>query len=443
MPKRWAALGMILILLALGSGDFKADEDQAIPQGVIIAPPESKLSIRIWTNYQTYSPQEAVQIRLRLSRDAYLYVYDIDPEGSVTLLFPNGYSRDNLLKAGEHVLPDKNSYSFAVEETYGTEVLQAIALLRPIPLLELSAQSIEEAPFPRLEGKPKALKLQIEGLIEVAVEPDGWAADWTQFVVVPAVAHLLIDTEPPGADVYIDGQLRGQSPLLLDPEPGRVTIAIVKEGYRRWSRTIMLENRVFREIDVQLASTTPTVPSGPGPGASQPPSEREEPSIRPLPTSLIFGVNAGLRPEGIFSVGADLGLASGLRMGGSVAFTEDEEIPEYFDIGAPMQFERERIYNLGPETEAYLKLSWPLVERLHLQVGAGIAVQERVHIAVPPGVIVVSDFTPLVKILPNGYRETVGYPTVFGGLAFEVGSSFLGVGYHSRRGWLLGFDFRF
>jgi hypothetical protein len=440
MWKRLAMLGIVLLLALWWGVDFRADDEEAVPQGVIPAPPESEISIKIWTTYQTYSPQEAVQIHLRLSRDAYVYVYDIDPEGTVTLLFPNGFSRDNLLKAGEYVLPDKSSYSFVVEETYGTETLQAIALLRPIPLLELSAQSIEEVPFPKLKGDPETLKPQVEKLIEITVEPGEWAADWTRFVVVPAVAHLLIDTEPPGAEVYIDGELRGQSPLLLDLEPGRVTITIAKEGYRRWTRTVTLEKRVLREIDVQLASTTEVVPAGPGPSPSPPPSG-ERGSI-PLST-LIFGVNAGLNREGIFSVGADLGLARGLRMGGSVTFTEDEEIPDYFDIGAPTQFEREKVYNLGPETEAYLKLSWPLMERVHLQVGVGIAVQERVHIAVPPGVIIVSGSGPLVEILPNGYRETVGYPTFFGGLAFEAGSSLLSVGYHSRRGWLLGFDFRF
>lgn len=441
MEKRWAMLGIVL-LLALGWGAAsRADDEEAVPQGIIPSPLESEISLKIWTSYQTYSPKEAVQIHLRLGRDAYVYVYDLDPQGEVTLLFPNGFSRDNFLKAGEHVLPDKGSYSFVVEETYGMETLQAIALLRPIPLLELSAQSIEKVPFPKLKGDLKDLKPQVERLIRITVEPGEWAADWTRFVVVPAVAHLLIDTEPPGAEVYIDGELRGESPLLLDLEPGRVTIAIAKEGYRRWTRTVTLENRVLREIDVQLASITEVVPSGPGSGPSLPPSGGERGSI-PLST-LIFGVNAGLNREGIFSVGADLGLVRGLRMGGSVAFTEDEGIPDYFDVGAPMRFERENVYNLGPETEAYLKLSWPLVERVHLQVGAGIAVQERVHIAAPSGVIVVSGSGPLIEVLPNGYRETIGYPTLFGGLAFEAGSGFLGVGYHSRRGWLLGFDFRF
>ena len=419
---------------------FAWADKQAVPQGIIVSPPTSTLSVKVWTDFQLYSPGEAVRIHLRLSRDAYVYVYDIAPDGNVTLLFPNGFSRKNFLKAGEHVLPDKPDYSFVVEETLGTETLQVLALTKPIPLLELSAQSLDEAPFPKFTVQAEKLKPQVEQLIQITVEPNEWAADWTQFVVVPAVSHLFIDTEPQGAQVFLDGELRGQSPLQLDLPPGRVRVRIVKEGYAPWSRTLTLKNRSFEELHVRLAP-----PSPPTPFPLPVPKGGEGQGIFLGPLAL--GLNAGLNDQGIFSVGLELGSVTGARLGVSVSLTQDEDIPKYHEIPGPVEFERERVYNLGPETELYVKLAWPAIGALYLELGAGIAVQEKVHIARPSGVIEVSSTStatePLVEILPNGYRETEGHLTGLVGLALEAGNSLLSASFHTRRGLVLGVALEF
>jgi len=421
-----------MLTLLSGALVLAADEE-VVPQGIITPPAESVLSIEIWTDHKIYSPKEALRIRLRLSRDAYVYVYDIDPEGRVRLLFPNGFSRQNFLKAGEHALPDRASYSFVVTEPLGVETLQAIALLRPIALLSLSAQSLDETPFPKLSDDPKALKPQIQKLIEAAVEPGEWAADWAQFLVAPAAAYLSITSQPQGAEVYIDGELRGLSPLELVLEPGEVHVALVKEGYRRWSKSLMLENRDYKELSVRLLPASPLfIPQ---------PQDDDIGGFLVL-SSLALGLNAGLSPEGIFSLGLELGFSWRLGIGGSLSFTQDE-VPQYFDVGGPVRFERERIYNLGPETELYVKISLPIFEGLYLHGGGGVSVQERVHIAAPPGVIVVSGFKPLVEILPNGYRETESHLTAFGGVSFRVGESLLSLSYHNRRGWVLGLALSF
>jgi len=432
------SLSVWLALWGGGEGMADADDGQTVPQGVIVSSPQSKLSIEVKTDYSLYSPGEPVKIHLKLSRDAYVYLYDIDPQGNVTLLFPNGFSRDNHLKAGVHILPERADYSFVVEEPLGVETLQALALLKPIPLLSLGSQGdLDEYVFPQLSEDPLAWKPKVKELIEITVEPDEWAAAWTRFLVTPAVAHLLLSSQPQGAQVYVNGELRGESPLALDLEPGRVHLMLIKEGYRRWSSTITLKNHSFRELNVRLKPvgiTLPFQPSGEAP---------EEDGFVPL-FSPALGMNAGLNSKNVFSVGVELGLAANLSLGGSVSFTQ-QEVPEYFDLGRPQKFARERVYNRGPETEAYLKLSLPLSGAFHIQLGGGISVQERVHIAIPPGVIIVEALTvaPHIEVLPNGYRETVSYLTALGGVALESDSGSLSLSYHNRRGWVLGLTLRF
>lgn len=424
---------LFVVTLSVGTGTAVGDVKPA-PQGIIVAPPERTFSIQIKTDHQIYSPKEPVKLDIEITRDAYVYIYDINPAGQVTLLFPNGFSRNNFLKAGKHTLPDNPSYSFVVTEPVGLESLQALALLKPIPLLTLSAQGdLDAHPFPQLSGDPKALKPQVQKMIEITVEPGEWAADWTQFLVAPAVAYLKVNSQPAGAEVYLNGELRGQSPLELELEPGRVRLALVKEGYQRWTQTITLENHAQSALSIRLE---------PAPPPLFPPESPDEDVL--LFPSFSLGLNAGLNSEGIFSAGLELGLSSALSVGGSVSFTDDE-IPDYFNVGHPQPFPHERIYDQGPETEAYLKLSLPFTEAFSLHVGGGMAAQERVHIAAPRGVVIVSTLNPipLVEILPNGYSETASYLTVFGGAALRVGEHLLSVSYHNRRGWILGLTLRF
>ncbi len=430
MPKRLMLYGLMSLILLAGSVKISAEDEKAAPEGILVSPPESAFSIKIKTDRQVYSPKEALKIQLELSRDAYVYVYDINPEGQATLLFPNGFSWDNFLKAGRHTLPDRPTYSWVVTEPLGVELLQAIALLKPLALPELVAQ--DENPFPQLSDDPKALRAQIQKLIEITVEPDEWAADWTQFLIAPAVAHLKIISEPQGAQVYVNGELRGVSPLELEVAPGRVRIEIIKSGYQRWSKTVTLANRARSELSVLLEPARPSL------FPSSPPTGGEEVGL----SALALGLNAGLNAAGLFSAGLELGFPAGLSLGGSISFTQDD-VPPYYDIGRQERFPSERIYNQGPETEAYVKLSLPAMGAFYLQLGGGIAVQERVHIAAPGGVIIISALAPLVEILPNGYRETVSYLTAFAGVAVPVGSNLLSVSFHNRRGWVLGFSVQF
>lgn len=478
-------LGPIPLLLPPGVGQEEEGEgEEAVPQVVIVPPAASKLEVKIWTDFQLYTPGEPLRIHLRLNRDAYVYVYNVNPAGRVTLLFPNAFSPNPFLQAGEHVLPDKPDYSLVVEKLYGVETLQVLALLKPLPLLEeLSTQGWEEVPFPPLRGKPEELKPQVERLIRITVEPDEWAADWAQFVVGPAVAHLSVTTDPPGARVLLNGKEMGTTPLTLDLEPGQFLLVLRKEGYRPWLKSVRLGNGTFQEFSVALEPEREAVPPAEGAGEDEPsPEPQPQPQLQPPPEpgfpgedappadegagpplrpwGWVFGLNAGLNGEGVLSLGAELGLLRGLILGGSVSLTADEDIPEYFDIGAPTEFENEEVYNLGPETEAYLKLSLPLGGTgIYAQLAGGIAVQERVHIAVPGGVIIVPGLSrgaPQVEILPNGYRETVGYLTAYGGVALAVGGGrgegegegeggvgALSVGYHTRRGWVVGLSLRF
>ena len=49
----------------------------------------------------TYRHGDEATVKISTTRDAYLYVYDIDMQSNASLIFPNQYVDNNLLKAGE------------------------------------------------------------------------------------------------------------------------------------------------------------------------------------------------------------------------------------------------------------------------------------------------------------------------------------------------------
>lgn len=77
-----------------------------------------------------------------------------------------------------------------------------------------------------------------------------------------ALAALSVVTEPPGATVYVDGKVRGQSPLNVEGLPaGGHRVKLVKDGYLENSRVLNLR------ADRTEAVTVTLTPSGDRPNA--------------------------------------------------------------------------------------------------------------------------------------------------------------------------------
>ncbi|HED05032.1 MAG TPA: DUF4384 domain-containing protein [Candidatus Fraserbacteria bacterium] len=438
---KFARLALSLGLLLSISLLFTAiAAELPVPQGIIVSPPvgeHNQLSLSLWTDQERYYPGRPLLIRFKLNKPAYVYIYDIAADGQVRLIYPNGYSRQNHLQAGEHRLPDSQSYSLVVGGPLGREYLQAIALLRPIPLLKLSGQGgFAKTAFPILGQSLSALKVRVTKLISISVKPGEWAAAWTGFRVVSPQAMLVIRSQPAGAAVYIGDKLRGQTPLMLSLQPGTLRVRISKEGYQSWVKTVQLKAQAQGRLEVQLQ---PAIPTGPGPRETGSSTGTDLLTIGDLLQG--WALNFGLNPaSGVGSLGLNLKLSDWLALGGSLAFT-GQTVPDYFDLGHPASFARQRVYNLGPELEADLWLQLPLSGNLALLLGGGLATQQQVHLAAPGGVQVVK--AESVTLKPNGYRRTRTYLTLAGSLLVRAGSASLQLGYHSRRGWLVGFGWHF
>ncbi|NIA09718.1 MAG: DUF4384 domain-containing protein [Nitrospiraceae bacterium] len=132
-----------------------------------------------------------------VNQQAFVYIYDIQPNGVVRLIFPNAFSHNNYVAPGTHTLPDGN-YRLVVSPPTGVEQLQIIASTAPLNL----APTQYSEPFPWVGSDPQSAGNTIRGHI-MGINPTpcppcaGWATAWTSFTIAPNYSYSQPGYCPP------------------------------------------------------------------------------------------------------------------------------------------------------------------------------------------------------------------------------------------------------
>ncbi len=115
-------------------------------------------------------------------------------------------------------------------------------------------------------GSTPAVLQVLEGERQLALRLPAYA-DWTRDITVtagqpqdlgkiglqPAAGLLQLDSVPAGANVTLDGQFQGQTPLQLEISPGRAhQLSVFKPGYRRHSEQVQMQAATQDTRTVQL-----------------------------------------------------------------------------------------------------------------------------------------------------------------------------------------------
>ena len=175
--RRTAFLGMVLVvglsLLAAGQS----------PLGLSPAPIEEPLAVQLWVGRASYTEGDSATVQFTVNRSAYIYLFDIRPDGTVRMLFPNGYSTQNFVSAGSYTLPE-GLYQFPIEGPAGMEHIQIVASLAPLALPDPS----EADPYPLVGTNASEAVALIQAQIDVLPESDAcgpqWVTAWCSFTVM-------------------------------------------------------------------------------------------------------------------------------------------------------------------------------------------------------------------------------------------------------------------
>lgn len=105
------------------------------------------LKIKVWADKgegSVYKKDESVQFHFRSNKDCYIYLYHMDAAGSVKLLFPNSFNKDNRVKANQvYSIPDETmNFDLKITEPLGAEMVKAFASLQPVKDLEIKPDEV-------------------------------------------------------------------------------------------------------------------------------------------------------------------------------------------------------------------------------------------------------------------------------------------------------------
>jgi len=230
-------------------------------QKVIIVPeqPQGGLEVSIWLdrdNGSLYYSGEEVKTYFKVNKDAYVAIYDITPNGEIQLIFPNGYDRNNSLKAGvTYSLPTDNATTryrlqLTSETGGGKEIFQIVASTSPLGFLDdLMVRAESGDIFPKASiGAEDFVTMKVIPVIdkqEYAV-----STAWFYLDIMPSTGRARISTTPSNATLYVDGKMVGRSPINVDLDAGNHMVTAYMNGYRTETRQFTIESG--KTLDVRL-----------------------------------------------------------------------------------------------------------------------------------------------------------------------------------------------
>ncbi len=243
----FALLVLTLCLTAAGVSYAQSPSPEEVEKmkSIQIINPHPQFSLRMWLDKERgdiYTPGERIKIFFQVSRDAFVKIYNYDIEGRVKIIFPNRYTQDNFLRAGE----TKTIEGVIDPHTRpGIEYIQGFATARPMFLDDREKELISKEIMPEINKDYKKFTNAIKGII-VSMPPTAWTSSnllsYTIRPITPPPTYygrIIATSHPQGAKVYLDNVYKGVTPLNLDRvTAGQHQIKLVKTGYHDWSSYI-------------------------------------------------------------------------------------------------------------------------------------------------------------------------------------------------------------
>jgi PKD repeat protein len=252
------------------------------PKGIIPTPPESTdLAVRIWVDRGAYAIGEPITIHYSVNRAAYVYIWDITPDGQANQIFPNAFpgGSENYVAAGEYVVPG----TWKVAPPVGTEYLQILATTSPVD------------PFAYFTPDPESFQAQVQvqvlGILPVSERT--W--NFTSFEITsgsaPSYGTLDVRSVPSGATLAIDNAYAGYTPRVVFVAQGFHQIEISKTGYGTWRSSVYVIAGKTRTINVTLVAVTP-------PNQNPVPAFTYAPALPNVNEWVQFDASASFDPDG-------------------------------------------------------------------------------------------------------------------------------------------------
>ncbi len=252
-------MGLALIFASVASAQIVVS-----PQAIVVNPRPS-FGVDVWLDRDTsgsgapsYQVGEEIRISVRPAEDSYVYVFDVKPNGEITQIFPNRFDDSNFVRGGQTVTlpPSGARYVFNIAPPRGLSKVIAIASRTQLNTRQLASFENESALFASNTGGEEAF---IQGF-RIVVNPlpqEDWVTDTALYYVGDRPAQAAFGTiqmgsSPSGAEVYVDGNFVGFTPVSFGTRPGRHDVRFVLSGYEEFTTTVNVRPGGTERVDANL-----------------------------------------------------------------------------------------------------------------------------------------------------------------------------------------------
>ena len=272
-------LSNALTLSTLGLLSVAGAQGKLSAQSIIVNPtmPDLSVSVRVdrdpsGNQNPTYRIGDQIALDATVNRDAYVYLFDVDPAGVVTQILPNRLSSSNFVKAGTSVRfpAPGDRFQYNVSGPAGQSKVLALASLTPLNLDQISEFKSAQESFAVVKGSGQAGLAQALSIVVNPLPQNSWMTDTAFYNVAPVQAvqtgSLYIGTNVQGATVYLNGQNLGAANVTYaNLGAGTYPIRITAPGYVDYNGRVTLSGGTISNISVDLTPVITQAPVTPAP----------------------------------------------------------------------------------------------------------------------------------------------------------------------------------
>ncbi|MXV20189.1 DUF4384 domain-containing protein [Deinococcus xianganensis] len=164
-------------------------------QSIIVNPVPTNLSVKVWVDRDTsgdrtpvYRVGDRIRISTTVNEDAYVYLFNINPDGTTDQILPNRLSSSAYVRAGQvRTFPDRgDNFVFNISGPRGINKVLVIASRTPLNLDQLSSYGQGET-FATVQPKTQAGFAQALSIVvnpvEQPVPQQNWTSDTVRYSV--------------------------------------------------------------------------------------------------------------------------------------------------------------------------------------------------------------------------------------------------------------------
>lgn len=118
-------------------------EGANLPPSPAPASDDEAVTIKLWASQAQYRVGDRIALGFTTNRDGYVTLVNVGTSGEVTILFPNRFSGSHGVKGGRtYSVPETaDNYELAAKGPPGTELVYALATLKPVVFLPTDFQT--------------------------------------------------------------------------------------------------------------------------------------------------------------------------------------------------------------------------------------------------------------------------------------------------------------